>query len=175
MKNFIIAIILIYSILLTGCPKADKSLREAREASAKIQVQAIGIIKANTAAFKAGEIDLETFSALTHATGKLVDGIKFYRARLAEAEAVYKATKEMPPKSTLDALAIVFDQRVAGVVLDLVAMLKIVSGPRMEEVRVIVAAIQLVIASIRQLFAVMERYEQELQRQEDYFTWATQS
>lgn len=171
--QFCIALIVIYATLLAGCSSADKTLREAREASARIQIHTLGIIKANTAAFRAGEIDLDTYAALTHATGKLVNGIKFYRARLKEVEIAYKALKDAEAAATSDALRVsaenatkdflrkslvtlsaVFGENVAGVVVDLLSMAHVLpQGPKADEIKAILAGVQLIVEATLGLFA----------------------
>jgi hypothetical protein len=121
--------------------------------SAKIQVRAIGLINANTEAFKAGEIDIDTFAALTHATGRLVEGIKFYRVELAKVETAAEVAKANPGKDVLNTLFVIFDSRVAGVVIELATMLKVISGPQSEKIKAIIAGLQLLISSMKGLFA----------------------
>jgi hypothetical protein len=137
--------------MLAGCPKAEKSLRVARENSAKMASYGEKIVQANIDAFKAGEISRELLVELNGLTGAFVNGLGGYRQALAAAEAAVKAGDV--DKTQLDYLYAIFDDQVVAAFFALLARFNVLKGPLGETVKTILASIRLTIRAIQGAFA----------------------
>lgn len=160
-KHFIGTLFVLASLVfgLTGCPKAEKTVRTAREKSAEIAVYGEKLIQANIDAFKAGEISQATLADLNKVTRVFVDGVGHYRSAIAAAElAVKNGTGD---QSTVDTLYNVFDEKVVAAFFAILEKFSVLSGPHVETAKTIIAAIRLTIRAIQGAFSDA-RYQLEL-------------
>lgn len=155
MKKLIISLIVIAALFLAGCPnkeKTQKTIRDFREASAQIQIYGRNLIKANTEAFQAGEIDQPTFAELTRLTGKFVDGVNIYRDALKEAEKLVDSGQILP-KDKFDALEVIFSEKVADAFLAITKRFNLIPELNTETVKTILAGIRIAIMTIQDAFS----------------------
>lgn len=152
MKNLIVCLIVICSLFLAGCPKAEKTARDFRAASAKIQIYAVELNRAHTAAFQNGEITREQLAELTGLIRRLSDGIDLYRSAVREAESFIK-TGQTVPKDKFDLLRAVFSEKVIDAFFAVIAKINLVPGINTDAVKTILTGIRLAILKIEDAFA----------------------
>lgn len=145
--RFGIALVLIWCFVLTGCP-SSKTLRVARENSAKMSIHAAKLIQANIDALKAGELTQAEYNELTRLSGILVDGIGVYRSVVLGA-----IESGNTDRSALDQIYDVFDDRVVAAFFALLARVNVLPGGKAEAVRAIISAIRITIRAIQGAFA----------------------
>lgn len=152
MKKIILTLLLCFSVFLTGCPKAEKSFRKARESSAKMAIYGEKIVQANIDARNAGEISQDLFRDLTSLTARYRDGLRIYREALTEAEKLAKSPA-FDQKDALNKLSRLFDEQVVDAFLALTQKLNLISGSQSETIKTILASIRLTILAIQGAFS----------------------
>jgi hypothetical protein len=151
MHKLIVIFIVSISRMLTGCPKGERTIRLAREKSAEMAIYGEKIVQANIDAFKTAEISRELFTELTQLTGKFTVGLGEYRAALSAAEVAIKNGAD--PKSILDQLYGILDDKVVAAFFALLARANVLSGPHAETIRFILASLRLTIRAVQGAFA----------------------
>ena len=160
MKKIFVCLLVISSLVfMTACPKAQKTYRSAKEASAKIQIYGTNLIQANIDAYKAKEISQADFAALNKLTGKFVEGVELYREALKEAEKILASGGTLPG-GALDRLNAVFSEKVVDAFLKITEQLGVIPGGSSETIKNIVAGIRLAILTVQEAFASAHAYEQ---------------
>lgn len=115
-------LVLIPAILLTGCPKANETIRDFKNNSAKAKIYAIKIQQANIASFDAGDLTKDQLRVLTQATAKFRDGIKALDAGIRQAEVILRdnpdgkrTALDMLDRVLTDEVMTAFDQMIAAI------------------------------------------------------------
>jgi hypothetical protein len=109
-------------IMSTACPRANETIRDFKNNSAKAKIYAIKIQKAHNASFDAGDLTQGQLRVLTHATAKFRDGIKALDAAVRQAEIILRDNPD-GKRTALDILDRIlttevltaFDQMVAAI------------------------------------------------------------
>lgn len=161
MKKFLLSLIVISSLLFTGCPKAEKTYRTAKEASANIQFHTLKLIEANIAGYKSGELSLQRKDSIAVLTGNLQKGIEIYRKALKEVEPYLKGNKPLPG-DTLSKLQTIFKKEVVDKVAAITEELRLMSPEQSALFRTTMAAIDLAIVSIYSSFAEAENLQRSV-------------
>lgn len=150
--KYLFTCIALYSLLfMTGCPKVERSLRVAKENSAKMSTYGEKLIKANIDAFDAKEISPELLKELNALTGRFVSGVGVYRDTLAVVELAAK--QGGADKKQIDYLYDVFDDQVVAAFFALLAKFNVLTGERAEIAKAILASIRLTIRAIQGAFS----------------------
>lgn len=107
---------------LTGCPKANETIRDFKNNSAKAKIYAIKIQQAHNASFDAGDLTKDQLRVLTKATAKFRDGIKALDAGVRQAEIILRDNPDgkrtvidMLDRILTDEVVTAFDQMVAAI------------------------------------------------------------
>ncbi len=151
MKQFLIALIVLGSLILTGCPKAKKTVREFKEKSAEVTIYARNLNQAFNKAFIDGVItrdELRLYGTVDTAFGK---ALAAYRAGIEAAEKVVNETGELP-KDTILKVDRLLDSVVTAF-LDLTVKLGVMSFAQSETVRTILRGIQMLLLSLKAFVA----------------------
>lgn len=156
MKKIFGCLIIIYSLLLFGCPKGEKTVRELREKSAELSVYGTKIVRAFGAAFDAGEITQAQLCQLNVATGAFTEGLGAYRDALAVAERVVKEQGDIPA-GTIQMLEKVLDDRVIAAFFDILIKVGAMPISQSEVIKTIISGIRLTILAIRGAFSDARR------------------
>jgi hypothetical protein len=152
MKKIFIACLMIWTLVLTGCPKGEKTVRQLREKSAELSVYGARITTAFGDAFRAGEITQDQLRQLNTLTGAFTTSIGAYRDALTAAEQVVKESGEVPP-STIQMLEKVLDDRVIAAFFDILAKVGALPISQSEVIKTIISGIRLTILAIRGAFS----------------------
>ena len=152
MKKLLTVLFLIYAMVLMACPRGEKTFRKAQEASVKVQIYSLKLIEANVAAYKAGEISLETKDKIAALTGKLVKGIKIYRNAVGNSEQMLKNGQPLDGNS-LATLNRIFDMEVVAPFLGVLTQINLLSGDKSELIKTIISSIRVAIVTISDTFA----------------------
>ena len=159
MKKLLIAILLIYSVFLLGCPKGEKTYRTAKEASATMQIYSLNLIQANIDAFNAGEISLAHKDAIAKLTGRLVQGIDVYRRALAQTEDLLKTGKPLDG-NTLATLNSIFDNEIVVPFFNVLNVTNLISGDKANLIKTIISSLRAAILTISDAFSQGRIYQQ---------------
>lgn len=124
LKRYAITLLVFASFVfgLTGCPKANETIRDFKENSAKAKIYAIKIQQAHNASFDAGDLTKDQLRVLTQATAKFRDGIKALDAGIRQAEVILRdnpdgkrTALDMLDRILTDEVVTAFDQMVQAV------------------------------------------------------------
>lgn len=150
------SLVLICSVFFTGCPSGEKTtIREFKEASAKMSVHGQKIIQANIDAFKAKEITAGQLADLNSVTRQFTNAVKVYREAIKVAERTIAAGEETV-NGAAQRLRVVFTS-VQQAYLNLSNSIKGFPGANSEKAQAILAGIDLSISIITALFSQVER------------------
>lgn len=152
MKKILVACLMIWTLVLTGCPKGEKTVRQLREKSAELSVYGNKIVTAFGDAYRAGEITQDQLRTLNVATGAFTTALGAYRDALTAAERVVKESGEVPP-STIQMLEKVLDDQVIVAFFEILAKVGVLPLAQSEVIKTILSGIRLTILSIRGAFS----------------------
>ena len=156
MKNLLIALIVIGSLITAGCPKGQKTVREFKEKSAEVTVYAVKLGEAFNKAFTDGVITREELAIYDSVDRKFGAALKVYREAIVAAEKVVNETGKLPADVILkvDKLLDV----TVNAFLDLTVKLGVMSFAQSETVRTILRAIQMILLSLKTFVAEAKTY-----------------
>jgi hypothetical protein len=146
MNRFIATLALLGILALTGCPGGAKSIRSAKEQSAKLKIYGRNIIRANVAGFKAGEISRSDLQVLNLATAKYIGAVAALDEGIKAAEL---ASKAGGAKFDLDALERILNSEVVPAFVEMLGKLKLLPAGGSGIVQQAILGIQLTIAALR--------------------------
>lgn len=151
LKTFIGTLIVLSSLILAGCPKGERTVRQLREKSAEMSTYGTQIVKAFGDAYEEGEISQDQLRTLNVATGAFVTGIGVYRDALAEAERLVRNGDTLPP-DTIGKIERILDAQVIATffkILERVAGLPI---ERSQVIQGIISGIRITILALKNAF-----------------------
>ena len=157
----IIAMCLIFAVLLSFACDKKKTLRDFKEASAKMKIYGKDLIQANIDAFKANEISRDDLEKFNRVSRRFVEAVKIYDDALKTAETVM-TKNENPPRTTLDKLNIIFEEQVVAEFFRILDTLKILPNANNETIKNIIAGIRLTILAIQAMLADVRIYQEGL-------------
>lgn len=152
MKRIFITMLIVASFVfgLTGCDKTA-SIRKAKEEIAKARIYGRNVQKANNDGFRAGNLSAGDLAKLTAAAAKYRDGINIAEKAIAAADEAIK--NGATAKDVLGVLQSELDSNVINALQAFVESVTTVPPALTDKVKNWLAAIQVVIATIRTLFA----------------------
>lgn len=159
MKKLLTSLLIIASIVLTGCPKGEKTVRQLREKSAEMSIYGTKLITAFGEAYKAGEITQDQLRTLNTATGAFVTGVGIYREALAEAERQVKAGEA--PKDVLGRVDRILDAQVIATFFKILERIAGLSVERSAAIQAILSAARVAILAIKNAVSEAEQFIRE--------------
>lgn len=123
MKKFLITLIVLGSLILTGCP--NKSIQKAKDASSKLASYANAGVNITRDLYREKVISLEMKDRIADAFILLADGGIAFDLAVKRAEETYGSSA---PKAEVEMLFAVFDREVISRFLDVLEKLKAVTN-----------------------------------------------
>jgi hypothetical protein len=153
-KIVVMLLITSFSLLMTACPKANETIRDFKNNSAKLKIYARNIQKANNASFDAGDLSKDQLRVLTAASAKFRDAIKALDAGIVQAEFILRDNPD-GKRTVVDMLDRILDQQVVaafdGLVNAITGHPVVTDNVRqwIEAIRIALAALRAVLASVQ--------------------------
>lgn len=152
MKKLFVSLLIVYSLLITACPKGERTVRELREKSAELSVYGNKLVTAIGDAYRAGEISQDQLRTLNTATGAFVTGLGVYRDAVATAERTVRESGNVPA-GTIQTLERVLDDRVIAAFFEVMAKIGVMPLANSEAIKAIISGIRLTILAISSAFS----------------------
>lgn len=160
LKVVLIVAILIWSLVMTGCPKGQKTVRTMKEKSAEMSIYGAKLVTAFGDAYRAREITQGQLAQLNVATKAFTIGLGAYRTAIAELERQVEANPTLPA-GALDRLQVIFNDQVVATFFQILAAVGVVSLDKSQIIQTIISSIRLTILAIQGAFSEV-RYNLKL-------------
>lgn len=149
MKRFFTALLVVYSLFLTACPK-DTSVRKAAKASFELSGLTVDVINATKKAYEAGILSLAAKDRLASYEGKLAIGGKHFNQVL---EAFNAQTSGNLTADQVAQLSVILSDEVVTPFLQILQELGAITLDKVEYLRTAIAALRTAILIISETVA----------------------